>query len=647
MSCLTLRGNSMDAETLALICVFFIVFNSVILLWGVLTGRFIKKNPRETLPDGSPDPDAAPPPRPDEEGDEDDELMDESSVSRLPSYDDSVNRLLREVRERFSPPDVEKTATPPSLQPEDEDSILGAGDLPTDGEEVQFEEPQKPAPSWEVAEPPRHKPEPIPEVWRDIAIPVDPPGPLNARDDTRIAVLPLQDDPFLVPPVVQIGSDPSRLDCVEIIFFPHAERHGFEVKAFSDRQLTVSEPVNSPICVEGLQPHRRFSAVVSGLNPGERFKYSVIHGGKVVFEAQTQARKPKGAPHRIVVTGDMGNGSLESARIAHRIFNEYRPDLLALTGDVVYMHGRMSEYLRRFFPVYNATSNSYGVGAPMLSEVMSFTSLGNHCVGKTEYFMTPSFDDFPDLYAYFAYWSNPLNGPVVDPAAKRDIPDLVGNKERIAKVLEAASERFPRMGNYSFDYGDVHWLVLDGNAYMDWTQSYLREWVEKDLIAAQGARWKFVNFHQPGFTSNPRHGREKRMRLLADLFQKHGVDIVFNGHTHYYERCYPLTFNAVPFENGSLMDEMGDVFGEIHLDKRFDGVTCTKPDGVIHIVTGAGGAKLDPTGIMWRPDEWKPFTHKLIADRHSFTVCDVDGDTLTICQIDIYGKEIDRLVVTK
>ncbi len=635
----------MDTETLALICVFIIVFNSVILLWGVLTGRFIKKKPSETLPDGTPDPDSSPPPpHPDED---DEELMDKGSINRLPSYEDSCTRILREVRDRIADASPKRgpEATVPKRPTSDEDSVLGAGDFPTDDEEVQVEEPERETPTWALKQP-KHEPEPVPDVWREIVIP-EPPGPVNARDDTRIAVLPPHDGPFLVPPIVQIGADPSRLDCVEIIFFPHADRHGFEVKAFSDRQLNVSEPVHSPICVEDVQPHRRFSVVVSGLNPGESFKYSVIHGGKVVFEAQAQARKARGTPHRVVVTGDMGNGSLESARIAHRIFNEFRPDLLALTGDIVYMHGRMSEYLRRFFPVYNATSNSYGVGAPMLSEVMSFTSLGNHCVGKTEYFLSPSFNEFPDLHAFFVYWSSPLNGPVVDPKSKRDIPELIGDAGRIGKLLEAAGERFPRMGNYSFDYGDTHWLVLDGNSYMDWSQPHLRDWVEKDLIAAHGARWKFVNFHHPSFTSNPKHGKEKRMRLLADLFQKYGVDVVFSGHAHYYERCYPLTFKASALENGSLIDEFGDVFGEVHIDKRFDGVEYTRPDGVIHIVTGAGGAKLDPSGIMWRPEEWKPFTHKLISDRHSFTVCDVDGDTLTLCQIDIRGLEIDRLVITK
>ena len=57
------------------------------------------------------------------------------------------------------------------------------------------------------------------------------------------------------------------------------------------------------------------------------------------------------------------------------------------------------------------------------------------------------------------------------------------------------------MANFSFDYGNAHWVVLDSNPYADWTDSALREWVERDLARAKGATWKFVAFHHPGFNS--------------------------------------------------------------------------------------------------------------------------------------------------
>jgi len=79
----------------------------------------------------------------------------------------------------------------------------------------------------------------------------------------------------------------------------------------------------------------------------------------------------------------------------------------------------------------------------------------------------------------------------------------------------------------------------------------------------------------------------------------------------------------------------------------FDGVTNTTPDGVIYIVTGAGGAPHDSEYLHKRPHLWEPFTYKLIGDRFSFTVCDIDGDQLTMRQVDIDGVEIDKVVITR
>ncbi len=84
----------------------------------------------------------------------------------------------------------------------------------------------------------------------------------------------------------------------------------------------------------------------------------------------------------------------------------------------------------------------------------------------------------------------------------------------------AAGSRYPTMSNYSFDYGNSHWLILDANPYMDWTNQELRDWVRKDLLTAKGQTWKFVCFHQPGFSIDKAHSREQRMRLLSDIISR-------------------------------------------------------------------------------------------------------------------------------
>ncbi len=37
----------------------------------------------------------------------------------------------------------------------------------------------------------------------------------------------------------------------------------------------------------------------------------------------------------------------------------------------------------------------------------------------------------------------------------------------------------------------------------------------------------------------------------------------------------------------------------------------------------------------------------MVSDRHSFTVFDIDGANLTLTQIDQWGREIDRIRVSK
>ena len=76
------------------------------------------------------------------------------------------------------------------------------------------------------------------------------------------------------------------------------------------------------------------------------------------------------------------------------------------------------------------------------------------------------------------------------------------------------------MGNFSFDYGNSHWTVLDANPYVDWTDSTLRDWVKADLAAARTCHLAIRAFHQPGFNSAKKHSDEENMRLLADVFEE-------------------------------------------------------------------------------------------------------------------------------
>jgi glycerophosphoryl diester phosphodiesterase len=73
----------------------------------------------------------------------------------------------------------------------------------------------------------------------------------------------------------------------------------------------------------------------------------------------------------------------------------------------------------------------------------------------------------------------------------------------------------------------------------------------------------------------------------------------------------------------------------------------THPQGVIYLVTGAGGAGLYNPEQQDKPETLQPFTDKYIANIHSFTVVEINGKQMLIKQLDEDGKELDRFTVTK
>jgi 3',5'-cyclic AMP phosphodiesterase CpdA len=90
---------------------------------------------------------------------------------------------------------------------------------------------------------------------------------------------------------------------------------------------------------------------------------------------------------------------------------------------------------------------------------------------------------------------------------------------------------------YSFKLGeqDARFFALDSN-YMDKEQL---EWLRDELSKSE-ERWKICFFHHPIYSSGGRHGPDLALREYVEpLFLEYGVDVVFTGHEHFYERIKP------------------------------------------------------------------------------------------------------------
>ena len=82
---------------------------------------------------------------------------------------------------------------------------------------------------------------------------------------------------------------------------------------------------------------------------------------------------------------------------------------------------------------------------------------------------------------------------------------------------------------------NVRFFVLDSNQ-IDRGQL---AWLEKELASAT-EDWKIPYFHHPMYSDGGRHGSSVDVRVLFEpLFLKYGVNVVFAGHDHIYERLVP------------------------------------------------------------------------------------------------------------
>ena len=111
----------------------------------------------------------------------------------------------------------------------------------------------------------------------------------------------------------------------------------------------------------------------------------------------------------------------------------------------------------------------------------------------------------------------------------------------------------------------VRVFALDSN-YMDKPQL---QWLEKELTAS-GSDWKICFFHHPLYSSGM-HGSDIQLRdQLEPLFLKYGVDVVFSGHEHFYERIKPQKGIYYFTSGGAAKLRDGDVKKTDLTAKSFD-----------------------------------------------------------------------------
>lgn len=292
-------------------------------------------------------------------------------------------------------------------------------------------------------------------------------------------------------------------------------------------------------------PYRLFSIALILL--------ALVVGGEAL--TGQQARQQQAAPDggvlppvnrdsvRFLVIGDSGTGDrrqIETAGMMWKARSVFDYGFAIMLGDNMYGSERPQDYARKFEQPFK----------PLLDAKIEFyAALGNH--------------DDPNQMYY--------------------------------KPFGMGGKRF-----YTYQKKDIRFFVLDSN-YMDRDQ---QRWLEQELSQSK-SKWKIAYFHHPIYSSGGRHGSEVDLRAIIEpLFIKYGLNVVFSGHEHFYERL--------------------------------------KPQKGIHYFTAGGSAKLRAGDIRVGA-----MTAKGFDTDQSFMLIEIDGDAMHYQTISRRGRLIDSGTITR
>lgn len=308
-------------------------------------------------------------------------------------------------------------------------------------------------------------------------------------------------------------------------YLNNATKHTMSILWETDRAATAEvsygmrSPLDKKVSID--EPARIQEITLDGLEPGESYYYRVtaktsdgatIDSGLLTFKTAVEDEQA----YTFAVIGDTEARPHINDRVAKLIWDE-RPDFVVNCGDLT-DGGREP---RKF-----EWNHEYFLGMNQLhSRVPAFPVAGN---GES------------DLYWYNRY-----------------------------HVLPEPE------GYYSFRYGNAEFFMLDSNqreeSFKAGGEQF--EWL-REKLAASDATWKFVAHHHPVYTSDEddfgdtfRGDRsplgDLNVRRMTELYERYGVDAVFFGHLHTYERSWPVAGGKVDLDRGVIYVQSGGAGGNL------------------------------------------------------------------------------------
>jgi hypothetical protein len=201
---------------------------------------------------------------------------------------------------------------------------------------------------------------------------------------------------------------------------------------------------------------------------------------------------------RFAVIGDNGTGGTPQYDIGRQMAlarERFPYDFVIMLGDNMYGSQRAGDFVEKFERPYAAL---------LQAKVPFYAALGNH--------------DDPDNRSY--------------------------------RGFNMDGQRY-----YTYVKKNVRFVVLDTNV-MDDAQL---AWMDATLGGVEEP-WKICYFHHPLYSDAGRHGSNVELRVaLEPRLVKYGVNVVFAGHEHVYERLHPQKGITHFIEGASGQLRKGDV----------------------------------------------------------------------------------------
>jgi len=367
------------------------------------------------------------------------------------------------------------------------------------------------------------------------------------------------------------------------------------------------------VTLEGLAPNARYMYAV-GYGSGAAFE--VLAGGDAVhfFDTAPAADVPR--PVRAWIIGDSGTPgpTVEQVRDAYADFAqsggiERHTDLWLMLGDNAYDTGSDADYQASVFDEFPG----------LLPNSVLWSTVGNHEL----------YDAVNQTWPYADLFTFPTAGQ--------------------CGGTSSGSEKY-----YSFDYSNVHFVVVDSSTYVPGTLAIgpMLAWLEADL-EANTLPWVVALLHHPPYSKgghdsdDPQdsNGRLIEMRqFVLPVLEAHDVDLVLCAHSHSYERSYLIHGHYGDSQSFSPAAHLIDG-GDGRIDG--DGAYQAQGDGTVYATVGCSSTLAPGKAEALGGLPGVPPHPTMYASLYTLgsAVLDVDGNRLDFRFLDHTGAVLDRFTI--